>query len=83
MLGVKGELKELSRVYFYVTIFAIPIMFLSISITYILNAQGETILSMTIVLFANIVNFILDPILIFSLIWALLELLGPLYFQNC
>ncbi len=66
LLGVKGELKELSRAYFYVTIFGIPIMFLSISITYILNAQGETILSMIIVLFANIVNFILDPILIFS-----------------
>ncbi|OJH15174.1 membrane protein, partial [Borreliella bissettiae] len=66
LLGVKGELKELSRVYFYVTIFGIPIMFLSISITYILNAQGETILSMIIVIFANIVNFILDPILIFS-----------------
>ncbi|AJA90284.1 membrane protein [Borreliella chilensis] len=66
LLGVKGELKELSRTYFYVTIFGIPIMFLSISITYILNAQGETTLSMVIVLFANIVNFILDPILIFS-----------------
>ncbi|AWG42847.1 MATE family efflux transporter [Candidatus Borreliella tachyglossi] len=65
-LVVRGELKELAKSYLYVTICAIPVMFLSISIIYILNSQGETIISMMIVLIANIINFILDPILMFT-----------------
>ncbi|UER68026.1 MATE family efflux transporter [Borrelia sp. BU AG58] len=65
-MSVKGELRELTKSYFYVTTYAIPVMFLSVSITYILNSQGETITSMIIILIANIINFILDPILMFN-----------------
>ena len=65
-MSVKGDLMELTKSYFYVTAYAIPVMFLSISIVYILNSQGETIISMVIILIANIINFILDPILMFT-----------------
>ena len=65
-LSVKGDLRELAKSYFYVTVYAIPIMFLSISIIYILNSQGESIISMIIILITNIINFILDPILMFT-----------------
>lgn len=66
VMGVSGELKELAKSYFYVVIYAIPIMFLSIAVVYILNAQGETVISMMLILVANIINFILDPILMFT-----------------
>ncbi|AHH03467.1 Na+ driven multidrug efflux pump [Borrelia nietonii YOR] len=66
VMGVSGELKELTKAYFYVVIYAIPIMFLSIAVIYILNAQGETVISMILILVANIINFILDPILMFT-----------------
>ncbi|AHH12497.1 Na+ driven multidrug efflux pump [Borrelia hermsii YBT] len=66
VMGVSGELKELTKSYFYVVIYAIPIMFLSIAVVYILNAQGETVISMMLILVANIINFILDPILMFT-----------------
>ncbi|APR65293.1 MATE family efflux transporter [Borrelia anserina] len=66
VMGVSGELRELARSYFYIVIYAIPIMFLSISVVYILNAQGETFIAMILILVANIVNFILDPILMFT-----------------
>ncbi|WP_024653557.1 MATE family efflux transporter [Borrelia persica] len=67
LMGVEGELKELTRSYFYVVIYAIPVMFLSISVVYILNAQGESVIAMLLILVANIINFVLDPILMFNL----------------
>ncbi|UPA16332.1 MATE family efflux transporter [Borrelia coriaceae] len=66
VMDVSGELRELTKSYFYVVTYAIPVMFMSISIIYILNSQGETLIAMMLILIANIMNFILDPILIFT-----------------
>ncbi|ACH94712.1 MATE family efflux transporter [Borrelia recurrentis] len=67
LVGVRGELKELTRSYFYVIVYGIPVMFLSISVVYILNSQGETVVAMFLILVANIINFFLNPILMFTL----------------
>ncbi|UGQ16153.1 MATE family efflux transporter [Borrelia sp. RT5S] len=65
-IGASGELKDYAREYFSIAIYAIPVMFLSMAIVFILNAIGSTVISMIIILIANIVNFILDPMLIFT-----------------
>ncbi|UPA17957.1 MATE family efflux transporter [Borrelia puertoricensis] len=66
IMSITGELRELTKSYFYVVIYAIPVMFLSVSVVYILNAQGETVISMMLILVANVINFILDPVFIFT-----------------
>ncbi|WP_421622709.1 MATE family efflux transporter [Borrelia sp. MN22-0132] len=66
IMSITGELRELTKSYFYVVIYAIPVMFLSVSVVYILNAQGETVIAMMLILVANVINFILDPVFIFT-----------------
>ncbi|AHH04933.1 Na+ driven multidrug efflux pump [Borrelia miyamotoi FR64b] len=66
VMGISGELKEITKSYFHVVIYTIPIMFLSVSVIYILNSQGETVIAMLLTLIANIINFILNPILMFT-----------------
>ncbi|QMU99248.1 MATE family efflux transporter [Borrelia sp. A-FGy1] len=65
-IGATGDLKNHAREYFSVAIYGIPVMFLSMSIMFVLNAIGSTVISMMMILIANIINFILDPILIFT-----------------
>ncbi|BCR21081.1 MATE family efflux transporter [Borrelia miyamotoi] len=66
VMAISGELKEITQSYFHVVIYTIPIMFLSVSVIYILNSQGETVIAMVLILIANIINFILNPILMFT-----------------
>ncbi len=81
-VGATGEIKDYVKRYFSISIYGIPVMFLSMSIVFIINTIGSTVNSMVLSLIANIVNLILCPILMFTFDLGSSEVAWATLFQS-
>ncbi|MEX2666383.1 MATE family efflux transporter [Candidatus Uabimicrobium amorphum] len=64
IIGLRGQTLEYAMQYFLPFIFASPIFYLWVVCEEIINARGQTHVTLIIVIFSICVNTILDPILI-------------------
>lgn len=67
LLGIRGEVKVLSKRYFEALFWGIPFNFLIFQINALIRASGNTFYPMLILITANVLNFIFTPLLVFGI----------------
>jgi putative MATE family efflux protein len=67
ILGIKGEVRELSKIYFQALIWGVPFNFLTFHANAVIRAVGNSFYPMLVLIGSNIVNAIIAPMLIFGI----------------
>jgi putative MATE family efflux protein len=67
LLGIKGEVRELSKIYFQALIWGVPFNFLTFHVNAVIRAVGNSFYPMLVLIGSNIVNAIIAPMLIFGI----------------
>jgi putative MATE family efflux protein len=67
LLGIKGEVRELSKTYFNALIWGVPFSFLTFHANAVIRAVGNSFYPMVVLLGSNVVNAIIAPMLIFGI----------------
>lgn len=66
MLGITGAVRSYAQDYLNMIVFGIPANFIVFQINAIVRSSGNTMLPMMILIFSNVVNTILTPLLLFG-----------------
>lgn len=73
LTNVTADMRGLVDSYIAVTLAGIPFMYLYLTFNFALGAAGDTVTPMKVSVFATMLNFLLDPVLIF---WAGMGVVG-------
>jgi len=67
LLGIKGNVKELSKRYFEAIFWGVPFNFLIFQTNSLIRSAGNSFYPMMILILANVINLIITPLLVFGI----------------